>query len=230
MNKQITALMCMIFVMLMIPMVSGLTYMQDTNIDLKITCVDNDDVLCDENTNCSINVLRPNGTLMIYQNMSRLNNQYNYTLNDTQTSIIGTYSATILCDGSSDDGYTQFDFDITESGFDYQPEYVLPVIIFMIFLILLFAFLSYTLFHHEYQFFGYLSGLMVIIVLLSGIALLQNMVSGNGGTGIIESNFIVLTYIFRAFLMGGLIWLIVRVLQEVQKSIRGTKGMEVEDD
>jgi hypothetical protein len=114
MDKLLVSLIIMLCI---IPLVSGLTYQQHTNVDIKIPCFDQTGRFCSIYTNCSLTINRPNGVNIVNnQNMSRNELYYNYTINTSQTEDIGVYDATMYCVSPSDSGFDRFEFEITASG------------------------------------------------------------------------------------------------------------------
>jgi hypothetical protein len=95
---------------------SSFIFKQGDVTDLKISCFDINNTYCSSTTNCSITIYEPNMSVMINNdNMTWNENYYNYSLDATQTEIIGKYSAVILCKGSTS-GYSTFNFEITGNG------------------------------------------------------------------------------------------------------------------
>jgi hypothetical protein len=113
--------------------------------DLKISCFDDNNILCTSATNCYITVINPNSTTLINNGtMTRTSAFYNYTLNENQTATIGQYSAFVYCAGGTD-AYTQFNFLITQNG-KSEPSGSIITLFIILFLILLFYLVTILLY------------------------------------------------------------------------------------
>jgi len=113
----LTLMMCMVLVSL-VSAEPSYTFQQNTAVDLKITCLDENNSLCNDVTICTLTVNKPDMTNLVKNvSMTHNDNFYNYTLNTTQTETLGEHSATIIClGGGVDDGYTSFTYLITTNG------------------------------------------------------------------------------------------------------------------
>jgi hypothetical protein len=95
---------------------SDLIYKQRSEVSLKVSCFDENNSLCEDTTVCNITVSKPNSDLLIYnQIMTNQNNIFNYSLDNNETTDIGTYQVLVTCEGD-DDGFTTFDYEITPTG------------------------------------------------------------------------------------------------------------------
>ena len=91
---------------------------KDTTIDLHISCFDTNNSFCSSATNCQISVYYPNqSAVIINQSMTYNETFFNYTLIESQTDIIGEYSAIANCQGTTN-GFSEFNFYINPSGKD----------------------------------------------------------------------------------------------------------------
>lgn len=108
-------LLLVMFLVTLVCVSAEQVYEQETYVDLKINCFDNN-TYCDVGTICGLTVFSPSNALVV-DNVSMSNNgaYHNYTLNSTHTSELGDYIATTVC-WSGDQGYSSFDFKITPSG------------------------------------------------------------------------------------------------------------------
>lgn len=104
---------------LLIPYVEGKeVYEQDTDIDLKVTCVnENTGGYCSSTATCNITIYNPDSTLIVSNALMDDNTAYyNYTLNATYSNQLGDYSGNILCIDGSNSQTQDFTFLITPSG------------------------------------------------------------------------------------------------------------------
>lgn len=91
-------------------------FKQNSNIDLKITCLDNNQSFCSADTLCNITINYPNGTNAVNNGvMTRQASYFNYTLASSAATGLGTYTATTLCSGLTN-GAATFTFDVTQTG------------------------------------------------------------------------------------------------------------------
>jgi hypothetical protein len=134
--------------LILIPLVSaGWIFEYNNSIDLKPSCINNG-TYCSSSAICNITINYPNGTVQI--NNDRMTNQgsfHNYTLNDS--TILGTYFNTMVCNDNGITGYDTFEFKITGNGREEAGGVVtsLFVIAFIFILIYLIIFLFYGIGH-----------------------------------------------------------------------------------
>jgi len=148
--KKTILLMLGMFMLLLIPIVSAeepLIFKQNQVLDYKIYCFDEDDNYCNNATICKITIFYPNSTVLINnQNMTWNPSYFHYTLNESQTNILGEYSGNAQCNGTTG-GYTSFNYWITYSGTKltishslvYIMGWVIMIVIFIVCLIGAFA-------------------------------------------------------------------------------------------
>lgn len=125
---------------------SSFYFQQNTEIDLKVPCVFNS-TACPSNTLCNISINYPSSTMFIKnQPMSSQNQYYNYTINSSNTSVVGEYAAIVFCSNSANNGYSLFSFSINNNG---KPENydILPIIV--VFGVLIIGFGGLTIFFHN---------------------------------------------------------------------------------
>jgi hypothetical protein len=112
-------LLLILLVLLLVPIVSATdayNFKQGTEANLKVSCFDDNNILCTVATSCFITVIQPDSTTLVSNGtMTRSTTFYNYSLTTTQTQNIGQYAAMVYCSGTTN-AYTQFNFLITESG------------------------------------------------------------------------------------------------------------------
>ncbi len=111
-------LLIFLLVILIIPLVSAtLIFEKDTKADLIIPCIHNN-TYCSSSATCETTIWYPNGTILI-DNKSLTNlgaGQFNYSLNENETSVIGTYNGFVTCIDGSEKGYKTFSYKITANG------------------------------------------------------------------------------------------------------------------
>lgn len=116
---------------------STLFYKVNSEVDLKIPCVKNDNSQCSASAVCNITISYPNNTIYVNNEvMTNSNVYFNYTLTNANTS--GEYPTVIYCVDGTDYGYSFFSFKLNQSGDNEQPSGFLTIIILIP---LLFAFI-----------------------------------------------------------------------------------------
>lgn len=92
-------------------------YQQSSELDLKVPCFYND-TRCSDTAKCNLSILYPNSSFLVEEQpmTNLLNGYHNYTLNESQTSVLGEYSVSIYCIDNGETGYSTFAFDITPTG------------------------------------------------------------------------------------------------------------------
>lgn len=155
-----------ICILLLIGIASAATYEQSKGLDLKVPCINNN-TFCSSSATCNITILNPDTTILIEgKAMDNKGTYYNYSLNTGQTSTLGEYTVTIACKDGSENGYTTFNYKITETG-EEGGNYIIAVYIILILAWLLFIIGMYKV---EYTFIA-LAG---IIMLVFGVYTLIN--------------------------------------------------------
>lgn len=112
--KKIIYLMLSIFFLVITIANAGLIYKANDPADIQVPCLNNG-TLCSNTASCNITIFSINGSLVTAN--EKMTNQYafnNYTL--FNTSNIGTYRATMICDDNGRYGYSNFEFKITGNG------------------------------------------------------------------------------------------------------------------
>jgi hypothetical protein len=124
---------------------SSYIYQQNTAIDIKASCFDTNNSLCDSGTNCFITINNPNSTILVLnQSMTRNLTYYSYALSDTQTTNLGEHSVIIYCSGTTK-GYSVFNYEITQNG-KPNPTSGIIVLFIISFLIILFYLVTMLLY------------------------------------------------------------------------------------
>lgn len=115
--KIIVLILSILVLLFSIELVNGetsYTYNQNTDVDLKISCFDENNTVCDASTECFITIFYPDSTTLINnQSMTKQTTFYNYSLNTSQTSLLGTYSTVAYCSGTTK-GYSVFQYEIID--------------------------------------------------------------------------------------------------------------------
>lgn len=89
---------------------------KESDINLKASCFNEDDQICGAGTDCYLTVFKPDSSLLL-DNVTMTNQGafYNYSINSTESSTTGVYSAVVYCAGGVD-SYGSFTFEITPNG------------------------------------------------------------------------------------------------------------------
>lgn len=113
-----TIFLALAFVLIFTAGVSAQSYVfpQSQDIDLKITCLDENNSYCNNATLCNLTITDPNSIDLITNEPTTHNPTfYNYTLNTTQTETTGVYEAKVFCSGTTD-GWSAFLYEVTPTG------------------------------------------------------------------------------------------------------------------
>jgi hypothetical protein len=109
--------------------------------NIKVPCLNNESY-CSPSAVCSITILDGlDNVLVNNQNMTNSNSYFNYSFSNTNNS--GVYKAQIVCSDGGENGYSLFNFKITENGKDNTTNLVMPMIatIFIIVFLSVFGFI-----------------------------------------------------------------------------------------
>ncbi len=104
-----------------IALVSGLTFQQNEEVDIRIVCINAG--FCSSTTDCNVSVFAPDQTTLLsgIQATATVNlASYNITLNSAQTSQFGEYSVGGFCLDGSVTNVIDFTFDITADGKPFE--------------------------------------------------------------------------------------------------------------
>lgn len=99
------------------------TYKQNTEVDLKITCINNG--YCSSSAICNASVFDPDNIIIldgVQATQSSSLASFNITLNSTQTSKLGQYQVTGFCKDGSVAKDIGFNFDVTYTGKVLTPQ------------------------------------------------------------------------------------------------------------
>jgi len=167
--------------------IGQLYFKQDSIIDLKIPCFNNN-TYCSDIAFCNVTIIYPNGSVLVNnQNMTNSGAFHNYTLDETQTNILGEYNAVTICNDNGVLGSTTFTFQITGTGNENPSDLVMAMFLFffiaILFYLMLFIFfgmkhfksLDFDLNDLAYNFGGYFA--------LLGYYVMENSYLGNSTIG-----------------------------------------------
>ena len=117
MNKKILLL----GIIILLPLVlaeSSFIFQKNTNVDLKISCINETKSFCSSGTLCQITINKPSGVNLIKNgSMTYQTDYFNYTLNTSQTADVGRYLCYVNCLGETN-GFSTFTFEINPTGMD----------------------------------------------------------------------------------------------------------------
>ncbi len=115
-NKLLISVLAIFLVFSSFALAEKVILKQDTITDLKVPCIFNGSY-CNNQTNCTITIISPNGTTIIDNQLATYNSAYyNYTLNETQTSSLGEHKLNMACTSPSYSGFNQMIFEVTPTG------------------------------------------------------------------------------------------------------------------
>jgi len=142
MNKKIV-LGLMMMVLLSLPMVfaedTDYVFKKDSDIDLKVSCFENNLTICSAGTNCYITVNYPDTTNLVNNGtMQNSDTYFNYTIPAARTNQVGEYAALVYCTGD-EDGYTIFTFEVNKEGSRLNSYIFLTLILIFVYLIMVFG-------------------------------------------------------------------------------------------
>lgn len=189
--------------------------------DIAISCFDENNYYCNANTNCNITIGYPNGTILINNLlMTRNPSSYNYTLNKELTEIIGTYSAVVMCNGTTN-GYSTFNFEINNLGYkNIMDKWSIPVSIGFALLIIITMTISMLAGNIALRWmFIFLTALFSI----SFFAVLIQFSSGSYATRILNSVFGILIILLTLIIAVFFIWFLIQGI----KAILGYENNEI---
>lgn len=104
--------------LMFIPATFALSFQQNNYADIQ-HAVRVNGALPDSSANCNITIRYSNNTILVnFLPMTNQGNYFNYTLQPSQTSIIGTYPYDVSCVGQGLNTTQSFTFSITPGGID----------------------------------------------------------------------------------------------------------------
>jgi len=120
--------------------VSSFTYKQSTELDFKETCTRNG-VICNSTSLCNVSIKYPDNSYLVENGVmtNKNNGDFNYTLNSSQMSSIGTYNWDMYCCQATDCGEGHGAFEVNPIGVDLTTSK--SIIYIILFAILIFFFI-----------------------------------------------------------------------------------------
>lgn len=116
MKKIILLLVAVLLISLVGATDASYIFKQYDDVNLKVSCYDENNSLCDSSALCNVTILYPNNSVLIDGGeMTYTANYFNYTLQRNETAYTGEYSCIVNCDGSYK-GFSTFNFLITPTG------------------------------------------------------------------------------------------------------------------
>lgn len=121
-------LLILIMIFLLIPIVYSIEtaevdfiFKRNQTTDLKIPCFDGNNDFCSNSTNCTATIHAPNmSTIVSFQNMTHNPSFFNYTMGNENLTQLGDYLVIMQCEGTNNNGQTQFKFQVTIDGGDTE--------------------------------------------------------------------------------------------------------------
>jgi len=113
-----------------ISITSGVIYKQDTDILLKATCFSTGYTYCNNGVNCSLQLTKPDSTILLNDVLMTYTQTYFY-YNLDQTSDLGKYYGRVVCNNEIN-AYKLFDFEITPTGKVFSKEIVYVYLFFLL--------------------------------------------------------------------------------------------------
>lgn len=159
-------------------------FQRSTNVDIKINCIDTNNSYCTSGTKCNITIFYPKdlGVLVDNLEMSFNNAYFNYSLNESQTNVLGEYSAAVSCQGT-DNGFSTFNYLVSQSGREAltsgEGTSLLISFIVMLTISAFFFILSYQFQNNVVRmvFIG-MAGIVLVIAILYSLVTLTQIVGG----------------------------------------------------
>ena len=116
-NKIILLVMLLL---LILPLISAVDYsyifQQNKETNLKIVCVDDNNVRCDSTVKCNLTIFYPNNSVLVDGGVMTYNpNYFNYTLTSAQMKVMGEYSVSVAC-ANSYAGFSTFNYLVNPTG------------------------------------------------------------------------------------------------------------------
>lgn len=157
---------------------AGQVYRQDTNIDLKVPCLNNN-TYCSQATTCNITIIDSESVVIVDNELMQNQTAYqNYTFNVTHSANSGEYTRNIICSDGGVSGYSSDTFIITPTGnaFDDASSFATTIILVLMFGVTIFFFLfsKQTVNPAIQLFFTLISYLTMTLTVGAGWVLLQN--------------------------------------------------------
>jgi len=168
-------LLIWIMAILLISSAYALNFEKSTEVDLKIPC-ENDGKPCSSSATCNITIKYPNSSFLIeYKEMTNQNNgDFNITLNENQTNVLGEYAYSVYCSDGGYHGAYHSNYMITPTGQEIntgQGITTIGLILAMILLSFVFAFFGHKFSESERLF--PIALFFMLISLILGVYVIQ---------------------------------------------------------
>ncbi len=152
--------MVLVMVLLVNTISADLTFQQDRDVDIKVVCINAG--FCTPSAECNLSVFDPAEIILldgISATRASTGAFYNFTVNNTQTNVLGTYRVGGFCKDGSVTQLIDFTFDITADG---KVFHIFPTQ----FGVILFAFLLVGLgvFQEKLRLFKHLGSILMMIM------------------------------------------------------------------
>ena len=144
----------------LVALVSGLTFQQNKEVDIRIVCINAG--FCSSTTDCNVSVFAPDQTTLLsgVQATPTANlASYNITLDSTQTSQFGEYTVGGFCLDGSVTNVIDFTFDITANGKPFEKFPNQFVIILLGFILIMFG-----LFNERYSLMQRMGSIVLMVM------------------------------------------------------------------
>jgi len=109
--------MILLFSSSVIAIDSSYIFKRNTDIDLKISCFDENYYECGDLVNCSITINNPDGSNLIKNGeMSNNIDYFNISIQKEDLTETGEYNAIMVCESTNTSGFSTFIFEVTPNG------------------------------------------------------------------------------------------------------------------
>ena len=199
--------------------------------DLKIPCINND-TYCSAVAICNITIINPDGSTFVEDAvMTNSGSYFNYTLNESDTSVVGVYRTQITCFDGTEAGYNLIEFKINNSGMEGLIADALVPAIILIALLVFCGFMAWKLPDEEYPikflFVGFAFVLMVLMVRFGYLVANDDLV---GVAGLLNTTFYILlpivTFLFIYFVVVKFAFGVLKTINKNYKDKRQGKDDE----
>lgn len=161
---------------------SSYVFKHGDDVIFNIPVISNNETLVTSDTNCTMTIVRPDGTILVDKgNMSFLSDGlYQYNISQAEVNKKGEYQASMACTNGVDAGFSTFGFDINTEGTRFT-----TIVLLWVILAVLYALLIIAVIYKEITL-GSLASLGMIVmgvyVTINGIGDVDNMLTLAFGT------------------------------------------------
>jgi len=208
---------------------AGQVYQQDTDIDLKVPCLNNN-TYCSQATTCNITIIDSESVVIIDNQLMQNQTAYqSYTFNVTHSANSGEYTRNIICSDNGVLGYASDTFIITPTGnaFDDASSFANTIILLLMFGVTIFflIFSKQTVNPAIQLFFNLISYLTMTLTVGAGWVLLQN----SGVQSNISPLITTLLYIVALVFIVIMYYVMMNVTKQSLALWKEKKGMGIEE-